>query len=361
MFLLGVRLDNLNLKESLEKMASFLTDGRQHYIVLPYADFLVRAQEDADFRRILNEADLSLTDGVGPVLASYILGKEKLKTRVMGVDLIWALFEEFGTKNSFFFFGGQAEFGQSPAERGAKEGVAQEAAKNIWQKAPQAKIVGTLNGYVSDEEAISEINDKKPEILLAALGMPKQEKWIYDNLKKMPSVKLAIGVGGAFDFIAGRVRRAPRWVQNIGMEWLWRLFMRPNQWRKTWRSVIVFSWLIAKDKLKIKTKMTMRGSKLEEELDSLIEKIGADTNSSQKELNKTKATITKRLILELRDFNKSSEKYNRNILLLTSVLLIIGYSQLLVSIWMPESKEAIKWLVALIGIVVFYFMTLLKK
>jgi len=238
LFLLGIRIDNFNLEEALSKIREFLVDGRQHYIVLPYADFLVRAQEDADFKRILNESDLSLSDGVGPVLASRLLGGEKLKTRVMGVDLIWALATRFGAKHSIFLFG-------------ARDGVAQEKARNIFQKLPEAKIAGIINGYVSDEKAIGEINDKKPEILLVALGAPKQEKWIYDNLKKMPSVKLAIGVGGAFDFISGRVRRAPSFIQQIGMEWLWRLFTRPSQWRKTWRSVVIFSYLVMREKFKM--------------------------------------------------------------------------------------------------------------
>lgn len=227
--LLGIRLDNLSLDGSLQKISVFLNDGQQHYIVLPYADFLVQAQKDEEFRKILNEADLSLADGVGPVLASRIMGQERLKGRVMGVDLVQALFKELGAKYSVFLFG-------------AKEGVAQEAA----QKFPQAKIAGTINGYVSDTEAISAINQSGAEILLVALGMPKQEKWIYNNLSKMPSVRLAIGVGGAFDFISGRVRRAPRFVQSAGLEWLWRLFAQPRHWRKTWRSVIVFLWLILK-------------------------------------------------------------------------------------------------------------------
>ena len=243
MFLLGIRIDNLNIEESLQKISGFLTDACQHYIVLPYADFLVQAQKDAELRKILNEADLSLSDGVGPVIASRILGSEKLKTRVMGVDLIWALVANFGAKHGIFLFG-------------AKEGVAQGAARNIWQKASEARIVGMLNGYVSDEKAVGEINDKKPEILLVALGTPRQEKWIYDNLKKVPSVKLAIGVGGAFDFISGRVRRAPSFIQKIGLEWLWRLLTKPSQWRKTWRSVIVFAFLVVRSFLNnVKCKM----------------------------------------------------------------------------------------------------------
>ncbi len=237
MILLGVKIDNLLLDEALEKTREFLRDGHQHYIVLPYADFLVQAQKDNEFREILNKADLSLPDGIGPVLASCMIGKEALRGRMMGVDFVWALFTKFGAEHSIFLFG-------------AKEGVAQEAAEKMAVKYPAAKIVGTLNGYVNDEEAIKAINNSGAEILLVALGMPKQEKWIYNNLKKLPAIKLAIGVGGAFDFISGRVRRAPRFVQKMGLEWLWRLFTQPSRWRKIWRSVIVFSWLVVKEKFK---------------------------------------------------------------------------------------------------------------
>jgi len=233
LYILGVRIDNLSIDESLDKVSGFLSDGRQHYIVLPYSAFLVAARKDAEFRRILNEADLSLSDGVGPVIASYILGGEKLRGRVMGADLIWALVAKFGEGYNIFLFGGQ-------------EGVALKAAEKIFQKAPKSKIAGTLNGYVSDAEAIDAINRSGAEILLVGLGMPKQEKWIYDNLKRMSSVKLAIGVGGAFDFMAGRVRRAPHFVQKMGFEWLWRLFAQPSQWRKTGSAVLKFFWLIIK-------------------------------------------------------------------------------------------------------------------
>jgi len=233
-FLFGVRIDNLLIGEALEKIEAFLRDGRQHYIVLPYADFLVQARKDASFKKILNGAGLSLSDGIGPVIASHVIGEENLRGRVMGVDLIWAIFEKLGSRKVFLF--------------GAKEGVAQKAAQKVWQQEPSARIVGITNGYVNDKEAIDLINRSEAEILLVALGMPKQEKWIYDNLKMMPSVKIAIGVGGAFDFISGHARRAPRVIQKIGLEWLWRLFARPSRWRKTWRSIFVFSAAVLKEK-----------------------------------------------------------------------------------------------------------------
>lgn len=253
MYLLGVRFDNLDKREVLKKIEGFLTDGRQHYIVLPYAEFLVEARKDEEFREILNQADLSLSDGFGPVLTSHITSREALKGRIMGVDLIWALFARFGSRHPMFLFG-------------AKEGVAAEAADRLLRHPERSEEfikdslphrdraqnnnIQTLNGYVSDEEAIEKINKSGAEILLVALGAPKQEKWIFNNLKKMPGVKVAMGVGGAFDFISGRVRRAPRFVQKIGFEWLWRLFFQPKHWRKTWRSVVVFSWLVFKEKFR---------------------------------------------------------------------------------------------------------------
>ena len=230
--ILGVRVDNLNLEESLDKISSFLADGRQHYIVLPYADFFVEAEKDSEFKEILNKADLSLADGFGPVLFSPCFG-EGLKGRVMGVDLVLALFEKFWDKNSFFLFG-------------AAEGTAQATVDRLLQDHPFGKIVGMLNGFVADSAAIEKINKTKPEILLVGLGMPKQEKWIAQNLSKLLSVKLAIGVGGAFDFISGRVRRAPKIVQRAGLEWLWRVVFYPSRWKKTWRSVIIFPWLAAR-------------------------------------------------------------------------------------------------------------------
>ena len=232
MYILGVKVDNFTLSESLEKIESFLTGGQQYYVVLPYADFFVEAQQDAEFKDILNKADLSLADGFGPVLFSPCFG-EPLRGRVLGVDLIFALFDKFWDKNSFFLFG-------------SAEGTAQATVDRLLQEHPFGKIVGMLNGFVSDEVAIEKINKAQPEILLVGLGMPKQEKWIAQNLNKLPSVKLAIGVGGAFDFISGRTRRAPKVVQLLGLEWLWRVILYPARWKKTWRSVVVFSWLAIK-------------------------------------------------------------------------------------------------------------------
>lgn len=236
MRVLGVKIDNLSLSGALAAIGGFLSDGRQHYIVLPYADFLVRAAQDDELCGVLNKADLCLSDGVGPVWASWIVGDEKLRGRITGVDLIWAVSARFGEKRGIFLFGG-------------REGAAQEAARKMTRELPAIKISGALNGYVDDWEAIKTINDSGAEILLAALGSPKQEKWLAANLAKIPLIKVAVGVGGALDFISGRVRRAPRVIRKIGLEWLWRLFFQPSrrQWQKTRRTLIIFPFLVLRD------------------------------------------------------------------------------------------------------------------
>ena len=102
------------------------------------------------------------------------------------------------------------------------------------------------------KKVIKKINKAKPKILLVGLGSPKQEKWIYENLAKIPSVKVAIGVGGAFDFISGRIKRAPEFLQKIGLEWLWRLVLQPWRIKRVSKGVIGLSWLVLKSKVRNK-------------------------------------------------------------------------------------------------------------
>jgi len=208
----GIKFDDLKIGEVLEKIKGFLDDGKQHYIVLPYSEFVVKAQKDEEFRNILNQADLCLCEGRGLWLMIKLAGK-KLKQNICGVELIYKL------SNRVFLFGGT-------------QAVAEKTKKKLGEK-----IVAAENGYQDYNSVVEKINLAKPNILLVGLGSPKQEKWIYENLKKMPSVKLAIGVGGAFDFISGRVKRAPRILQKIGMEWLWRLMMQPKRIKRIFKGV----------------------------------------------------------------------------------------------------------------------------
>ena len=226
-YLLGVKIENVTMNETLQKIEGFLMDGRQHYIVTPNPEFLVLAQKNEEFKKILNESDLAIADGIGIVWASRFLG-EPLKERVSGVDLIQDL--RFKNKDLRAFL------------LGGRHGVAGKIASQ-WPA-----VVG-FSEETDSVEVLARIRECQPDILLVALGAPKQEKWIAENLKKLPSVKVAIGVGGAFDMILGRIRRAPRLMQKIGLEWLWRLILEPKRLSRIIKAVIIFPFLVVRSKI----------------------------------------------------------------------------------------------------------------
>ena len=225
--LLGVKINKVSLAVAWDKIKGFLVDGQQHYVVTVNTDFLVRAQNDKVFREILNQADLSVADGSGVVLAAKLLS-QSLEERISGVDLMSSILnQDSGIRENVFLLGG-------------RHGVA-------------AKIAGRYEnviGFTENlDEAVNLINRCQPQILFVALSSPKQEQWIAQNLSKVPSVKLAMGVGGAFNFLAGRVRRAPKFLRSLGLEWLWRTLREPWRWRQVWRSLVFFPIIVIKQKL----------------------------------------------------------------------------------------------------------------
>jgi N-acetylglucosaminyldiphosphoundecaprenol N-acetyl-beta-D-mannosaminyltransferase len=228
MDLLGVRIDNVTMTEALDKIRDFLNDGRQHYIVTVNPEFIVKAQKDEEFLEILNTADLAIPDGAGLLWAAKRL-EEPLKERVAGVDLIQRIMNnESGIRNKIFLLGG-------------KNGVAEKIAEQ-WPA-----VVG-FSEEIDDMELFARIREYQPKILLVALGAPRQEKWIAANLSKIPSVKLAIGVGGAFDFLSGKIRRAPVFMQKIGLEWFWRLIQEPKRSPRIFKAIVIFPWLVLRSK-----------------------------------------------------------------------------------------------------------------
>lgn len=217
--ILGVGIDNLTMAEVLRKIEDFLADAQPHYIVTPNPEFLVLAQKDRQFKDILNQADLAVPDGTGLILAARFL-RRPLSQRITGADLMEQICQKAAQKN------------WPISLLGAGPGVAETAGQNLKKKYPGIKI------------------EKEAPILFVALGAPKQEKWIVNNLANRPSVKLAVGVGGAFDFLAGRVRRAPYFLRKIGLEWLWRLAIQPWRIKRIWRATVVFPGLIIKNGFK---------------------------------------------------------------------------------------------------------------
>jgi len=233
----GVGIDNLKKIEVLKTVEQFLSDGRQHHIVTPNPEIVVAAEKDKKFLEILNKADLAVPDGFGLILASHYL-RRPLHERIAGVDLMLDICCLAEQKNYSIFL------------LAAKEGLAkpEETAESLTKKFPKLKIYsGILEQEETGEKIIQKINLEKPEILFVALGALRQEKFIAENLNKIPSVKIAMGVGGAFDFIAGKIKRAPKWLRKIGLEWLWRFFMQPWRWRRILTATIKFSWKVIKN------------------------------------------------------------------------------------------------------------------
>jgi len=232
MQILGVKIDNLTVDQALQKVEGFLEDGQQHYIVTLNPEFLVLAQKDRGFQRILNQADLAVADGVGLKIAAWFLG-QSLKERLAGVDLMEKICATAAQKNwSIFLYGGE-------------NGVAKKVAENLRKRYPELHIAicpRTVLGGAAKDSPWS--------ILFVALGAPKQEKWIVQNLPKMPEIKLAMGVGGAFDFISGRLPRAPKILRQIGCEWLWRLTIQPWRLKRIFRAVVIFPWLVVKERFR---------------------------------------------------------------------------------------------------------------
>lgn len=236
--ILGIQIDNLRKPEALGKIKEFLSNGHQHYTVTTNPEMVVAAQKDKHFLEILNKAGLSVPDGFGLILASRYLRRPLLE-RITGVDLMLDICQIAEQKKYSIFL------------VAAKEGLSkpEETAPALNKKFPGLKIGGVILAEgESGERIIAEINKARPDILFVSLrGIGRQEKFIAENLYKTPSVKIAMGVGGSFDFITGKIKRAPRSIRKIGLEWLWRLFMQPWRWKRIFTATIKFSWEIIKN------------------------------------------------------------------------------------------------------------------
>jgi len=229
---LGVRVDDVTSDEALRRIEDFIGQGMPHQVVTVNPEFIIAARSDPHFRQILNSAALSLPDGVGLLWATRFLGRP-LRERVTGVDTVERVAELAARKGYRLFL------------LGAREGVAARAARVLKKRYPGLSVAGTYAGSPSpheEDEIVELVREAKPDVLFVAYGAPQQEKWIARNLKRL-GVPVAMGVGGAFDFIAGVVPRAPRWMQRWGLEWLYRLIRQPWRWRRM-LALPRFVWLV---------------------------------------------------------------------------------------------------------------------
>ena len=280
--ILGVKINPLSKKEFMRSVVYLLKDDNQHYLVTTNPEFLITAKEDADFKRIINLSDLSLADGNGIIWADYFLNlpvsvshefspqkqkvyrrrkirnqaifsllvnlfnprktKINIPERLSGSDVILSICKLLAKNDlSLYLLGG--------------EGKSTVSAKFALEKMfPELIISGIKGGFakdkIMDEELVEAVNKAKPEVIFVALGHPHQEKWIFRNLDKMPSVKLAVGVGGSLDFLGGSKRRAPKWMQKINLEWMFRLIQEPRRLKRIKTAVWDFPKMVCEEKVR---------------------------------------------------------------------------------------------------------------
>jgi len=237
--ILGVNIDHTDLSDALRRISSFLETPGCKQVVTVNPEYVMLANRSPRLKRLLNRAELNVPDGIGIVWAARLLGKS-LAGRVTGTDLlprICSLCQQKGA--SIFFLGG-------------KPGVAQRAARNLSMQFPGLKIAGTSSNDPHpeiDPQTVNEINRSGAGVLAVAYGCPKQDFWIERNRDRLTSVRVAIGVGGAFDFISGEVPRAPKAMRRLGLEWLYRLYLEPSRWRRM-AALPQFAWQVLKSRLR---------------------------------------------------------------------------------------------------------------
>lgn len=220
--IMGIEFDNVSMQEAVEGAKSILAGNKTCYAVTPNAEIAYEALYDEALRSLLNGADMVLPDGAGVVLASKIL-KTPLKQKVAGVDFADQV------------LGVLAETGKSVYLLGSKPGIAEMAAEKMIEKHPGLNICGMADGYFKDEgPVIEKINACAPDVLFVCLGAPKQEIFMKAH-QQVLNTKLMIGLGGSLDAFAGTVKRAPKWMIRMNLEWLYRLIKEPKRFKRMLR------------------------------------------------------------------------------------------------------------------------------
>ncbi len=227
-YVLGVRVDRVSQQQALNSIEQMLIQYKSRNSPLPCQqiitvnpEFVMAAQRMPEFRIAINSASLVVADGTGVVWATHYLG-QPTPERLTGTDLLPALAQRCAAAGYRLYL------------LGAAPGVAELAAARLQALAPGLQIAGTYTGSPSrdeEDEIIERIRAAQADILCVAYGAPAQDLWIWRNRSRLP-VAVAMGVGGAFDFLSGRQRRAPKFMQRMGIEWMYRLYREPWRWRR---------------------------------------------------------------------------------------------------------------------------------
>lgn len=239
--ILGTWIDNVTMGEAVSRICDLIEERRFSYVVTPNVDHVLKLRHDREFREIYEEASLAVSDGMPLVWSSRILGTP-LKERVTGADLMLEV------------CGAAAQRGYSVFLLGGNKGVAHEAVVVLGRMYPRLRTAGYYcpqYGFEKDHDECLRIQkliaNSGADILFVGLGAPKQEKWIRDYGSGCQA-RMAMGVGASFSFVSGDLRRAPRCMQRLGLEWLWRLLLEPRRlWRRYILADMPFLWLVLKE------------------------------------------------------------------------------------------------------------------
>lgn len=218
---LGVEIASLSLAEAAARIEEFVAQGKAHRVVTANPELLYRASYQTELKQLINTADLVTADGEGIVWAAGFL-RTPVPQRVTGIDLLQSLLPKAGRNRWRIFFLGGAP------------GVAAEALARITRDYPGIRS-DSHHGFFrpgdEEEQVLQRIRSFRPHLLLVGLGAPRQERWIFEHYREL-GVPVSIGVGGSFDVLSGRVKRAPSWVRSMRLEWLSRLLREPSRWRR---------------------------------------------------------------------------------------------------------------------------------
>lgn len=242
--ILDVPVDMVNNQQAMEIFKELMKKPGCDLIVTPNSEIIMNATKDQELKMLIEEAGLIIPDGIGLVYASKIIG-QPLNERVTGVDFLNSILkylEENG--KSIYLLGSKPANEESPS-------VADMAAENMLIKYPNLKIAGTHDGYFKKEEEadlVKNINESGADFLCAALGAPKQEKFIYEHRNEFTNIRAGIGVGGSLDVWAGVVKRASIFYQEHGLEWLYRFVQEPSRYKRMAQLPLFMVKVIAKGK-----------------------------------------------------------------------------------------------------------------
>lgn len=232
--ILGIRVDNFSRAEINDWIKGVCDNlPQQRFITTLNPEIALRAHRDKKYQNMLNSADLNLCDGFGIKFVFRIKGR-KIKSRYTGVDLVDYILKLAKEKNlsTLIVVSKKSLSNPEEIERGIERGYNFKTRARYW----------------NDENFFESEEVGKAEIVFVNFGAPHQESFIFENRRKFPKAKILAGVGGTFDFLTGRMNRAPKWMRKAGLEWLWRMFQEPKRIKRIINAVVIFPWIALTNK-----------------------------------------------------------------------------------------------------------------